>query len=120
MEILNFLLELSPVLTTFLFAVLAEERAANARAAQPPRTPKQAKMPPARPPGKPPVGTPDMARITGTARKVAKLHIPVLITGETGTGKSMLARWLHRHSPRRGHNFVKVNCPSLAPTMFES
>ena len=35
-EILNFLLELSPVLTTFLFAVLAEERAANARAAQPP------------------------------------------------------------------------------------
>ncbi|WP_302148718.1 sigma-54-dependent Fis family transcriptional regulator [uncultured Desulfovibrio sp.] len=119
-EILNFLLELSPVLTTFLFAVLAEERAANARAAQPPdpeagenaagKARLESRL----------LETPDMARITGTARKVAKLHIPVLITGETGTGKSMLARWLHRHSPRRGHNFVKVNCPSLAPTLFES
>ena len=51
---------------------------------------------------------------------VAKSDSTVLICGETGTGKSMLARWLHLHSPRRAANFVKVNCPSLAPTLFES
>ena len=61
-----------------------------------------------------------MTKVMALARKAAKLHIPVLISGETGTGKSMLARWLHLHSPRRAANFVKVNCPSLAPTLFES
>lgn len=64
--------------------------------------------------------TRDMSGVMSVARKAAQLQIPVLITGETGTGKSMLARWLHRRSPRRSANFVKVNCPSLAPTLFES
>lgn len=118
MEILNFLLELSPVLTTFLFAVLAEERVANARTAR------------ERPGAEDRAGslvletrlleTRDMSGVMSVARKAAQLQIPVLITGETGTGKSMLARWLHRRSPRRSANFVKVNCPSLAPTLFES
>lgn len=117
-EILNFLLELSPVLTTFLFAVLAEERAANARTAR---------EQPGAEDGTGSIAlenrlleTRDMAGVMSVARKAAQLQIPVLITGETGTGKSMLARWLHRRSPRRAANFVKVNCPSLAPTLFES
>ena len=122
-EILNFLLELCPVLTIFLFVVLTEERRARAKAAQ------QAAL---NSPGEDDADgtatrlvdrlleTQDMARVMSVARKVAKLHIPVLIIGETGTGKSMLARWLHRSSPRRAANFVKVNCPSLAPTLFES
>lgn len=122
-EILNFLLELCPVLTIFLFVVLTEERRARAKAAQ------QAAL---NSPGEDDADgtatrlvdrlleTQDMARVMSVARKVAKLHIPVLIIGETGTGKSMLARWLHRRSPRRAANFVKVNCPSLAPTLFES
>ena len=115
-EILNFLLELSPVLTTFLFAVLAEERS-SANGNRDPAPPDAS--------GSAPLvdrllETQDMARVMSVARKVAKLHIPVLIIGETGTGKSMLARWLHRSSPRRAANFVKVNCPSLAPTLFES
>lgn len=122
-EILNFLLELCPVLTIFLFVVLTEERRARAKAAQ------RAAL---NSPGEDDADgnatrlvdrlleTQDMARVMSVARKVAKLHIPVLIIGETGTGKSMLARWLHRSSPRRAANFVKVNCPSLAPTLFES
>ena len=117
-EILNFLIELTPVLTTFLFAVLAEERMAKSRPV--PEASGRAydsstilletKL----------LETPPMARTMAVVRKVTKLNIPVLITGETGTGKSMLARWLHRHSPRRDENFVKVNCPSIAPTLFES
>ncbi|MDD4700639.1 MAG: sigma-54-dependent Fis family transcriptional regulator [Desulfovibrio sp.] len=120
-QILNMLLELSPVLSTFLFAVLSEERLEKARAAQVvlPQTPDtdttgsillSTHL----------LETPDMRRLMALARKVAKLHIAVMIVGETGTGKSMMARWLHRHSPRKGNNFVKVNCPSLPPTLFES
>ena len=118
-EILNFLIELTPVLTTFLFAVLAEERLAKSRPVPEPSSRGyddsgnillETKL----------LETPPMARTMAVVRKVAKLNIPVLITGETGTGKSMLARWLHRHSPRREENFVKVNCPSIAPTLFES
>lgn len=117
-EILNFLLELSPVLTTFLFAVLAKERTTDGRPAGehcgakdgPGALVLENRL----------LETRAMAQVMSVARKVANLQIPVLITGETGTGKSMLARWLHRRSPRRAGNFVKVNCPSLAPTLFES
>lgn len=120
-QILNVLLELSPVLSTFLFAVLSEERLEKVRATH-------AAMPQTSDTDTTGsiqlatslLETPDMRSLMALARKVAKLHIAVMIVGETGTGKSMMARWLHRHSPRRGNNFVKVNCPSLPPTLFES
>ncbi len=51
---------------------------------------------------------------------VAKLNLPVLLLGETGTGKSLIAQSIHRRSQRKGGHFVKVNCPALAQTLFES
>ena len=121
-EVLNFLLELSPVLSLFLFVVLTEERRARAKAAQraAQNSSDEADAAGAAPLENRLLETQNMARVMSVARKVAKLHIPVLIVGETGTGKSMLARWLHCHSPRREANFIKANCPSLAPTLFES
>jgi DNA-binding NtrC family response regulator len=45
---------------------------------------------------------------------------PVLIQGETGTGKTALARWLHEHGPRAGRELVEVNCSALPETLAES
>jgi transcriptional regulator with GAF, ATPase, and Fis domain len=44
----------------------------------------------------------------------------VLLTGETGTGKEVWARLLHRLSPRHGQSFIPVNCAALTPTLAES
>jgi transcriptional regulator with PAS, ATPase and Fis domain len=51
---------------------------------------------------------------------VSGLNIPVLLLGETGTGKSLLAQVIHLKSPRKDSHFIKVNCPALSPTLFES
>ncbi len=45
---------------------------------------------------------------------------PVLIQGETGTGKTTIARWLHRQGPRAAQPLVEVNCPALPETLAES
>jgi transcriptional regulator with GAF, ATPase, and Fis domain len=52
--------------------------------------------------------------------KVAPTDSTVLITGETGTGKELIARAVHRRSQRSGCAFVSVNCAALAPTLISS
>ncbi len=61
-----------------------------------------------------------MAEIMNQVQLVADTDASVLITGETGTGKDYLARTLHDLSARRNHLFVKINCPALAASLFES
>jgi DNA-binding NtrC family response regulator len=45
---------------------------------------------------------------------------PILIEGETGTGKTAIARWLHHQGPRAGQPLVEVNCPAVPETLAES
>lgn len=59
-------------------------------------------------------------RLAEKARKVLDAESPILIQGETGTGKGVLASWLHRHGPRAREAFVDLNCAGLTREFLES
>jgi DNA-binding NtrC family response regulator len=59
-------------------------------------------------------------QIEGQARRMLEWDSPVLILGETGSGKGVLARWLHANSPRADEAFVNVNCAGLSRELLES
>ena len=66
---------------------------------------------------------PTMQRIFAQVKHLASLEEEaptVLLTGETGTGKSLVARALHVQSRRAGHPFIEIDCTSLPPTLIES
>lgn len=54
------------------------------------------------------------------AKKILSTESPVLILGETGTGKGVLARWLHDNSPRAEEAFVDLNCAGLSRELLET
>ena len=64
--------------------------------------------------------SPVIRRVREQVRNAAETEVPVLITGESGTGKDIAARLLHDLSVRRNKRFVKVNCPAIPGTLFES
>lgn len=59
-------------------------------------------------------------KLRRTIVKMAQADLPVLITGETGTGKELAARMLHAHSARAHGPFVAVNCPALPNDLFQA
>ena len=61
-----------------------------------------------------------MGRVLQQVQRVARRPITVLLRGETGTGKGVVAREIHNQSPRRGGPFVTVDCGALAESLWES
>jgi len=59
-------------------------------------------------------------RIARAVERAAEVECTVLVSGETGTGKELWARLLHRSGPRRNKIFVPVNCAALTPSLAES
>ncbi|HSF40993.1 MAG TPA: FHA domain-containing protein, partial [Thermoanaerobaculia bacterium] len=69
----------------------------------------------------PPAGLgPDMAKLYRRAGKVARGDVPVLILGESGAGKEVLARWVHDRSRRARGPFLAVNCAALPRELLEA
>lgn len=60
--------------------------------------------------------SPQLQATTDEIKMVASLDCPVLIQGETGTGKEVVARAIHDSGARRGHPFVAVNCAARRST----
>ncbi len=65
-------------------------------------------------------GSPCMRNVLGQAMKVAKTSLTILLTGETGVGKEVLARQIHRLSPRSGRVFQPVVCAGMSSGLLES
>jgi two-component system, NtrC family, response regulator AtoC len=63
---------------------------------------------------------PSMAKLMEIARNVAPSKACVLIQSESGTGKELLARYIHKHSDRSENPFVAINCAALPETLLES
>ena len=64
--------------------------------------------------------SPPMLNLFETIIKVAQSDATVLITGETGTGKELVARTIHAHSPRRYSPFIAINCGAFTENLLES
>jgi two-component system, NtrC family, response regulator AtoC len=61
-----------------------------------------------------------MGEMRAQARRICKTNIPILLTGEGGTGKEAIARWIHTNSSYCAGAFVKVNCAAIPGTLLES
>ncbi len=64
--------------------------------------------------------SPTMQAVMQEAQQAADSHATVLLTGESGTGKGVVARWMHRNSPRSQNALVEVNCSALPENLLES
>ncbi|MHC4765242.1 MAG: sigma-54-dependent transcriptional regulator [Planctomycetota bacterium] len=63
---------------------------------------------------------PTMRRLKNRLSRIADSHGTVMISGESGSGKEVAARWVHEHSPRAGMPFLAINCAALSTSLLES
>lgn len=61
-----------------------------------------------------------MQHVRRLATRICATNVPVLLSGNGGTGKEVLARWIHAHSPWSSGQFVKVNCAAIPGALLES
>ncbi len=61
-----------------------------------------------------------MGAVRQTAQQTAGVQLPILIYGETGTGKEVLANYIHRYSPRKHGPFVKISCAAIPASLLEA
>ncbi len=102
-----------PTLLTVLERVLANQKVRRAQAAQQSLREREEIDPF--------IGTsPAIRGLADDAKRIAPAESPVLIQGETGTGKGVLARWLHAHGPRADEAFVDLNCAGLSREFLET
>ena len=66
------------------------------------------------------IASPAMEEFIGKARRIADTDVPVLILGETGVGKDVMAKRVHSMSSRADHPFIKVDCGSISSSLIES
>ena len=64
--------------------------------------------------------SPAMQSVVSLARRASDACVSVLITGPTGSGKEVLANYIHKTGPRANKPFIDVNCPAIPATMFET
>ena len=64
--------------------------------------------------------SPAMQEVFDLIRRMAGSQVSVLITGDSGTGKELVARAIHAHGPRKAHPFVAMNCSAIPETLLES
>jgi DNA-binding NtrC family response regulator len=61
-----------------------------------------------------------LGKITGADRRLGSYLPPVLIEGETGTGKTAIARWIHRNGPRADEPLIEINCSAMPESLAEA
>ena len=65
-------------------------------------------------------GAPEMLKVARTIERVASANVSVMLLGGSGTGKELLARAVHDHSPRASGEFVAINCAAIPETLLEA
>ncbi len=65
-------------------------------------------------------GGPRMRQLKNRLTRIADSHGTVLVSGESGSGKEVAARWIHEHSPRSTMPFLAINCAALSTSLLES